>query len=64
MSDNKRVATLDSYDALDRRAHEIKNVVDECRRALTDLTVEEKALVLDQLRGWVELERSTHQQQH
>jgi hypothetical protein len=56
--------TDDPFDALDRRARDIQNVVDQCRRAMVDLDVDAKALVVEQLRGWVELERSTHQQQH
>jgi hypothetical protein len=51
-------------DALAKKAHEIQNVVDQCRRAMSDLDVDAKALVVDQLHGWVELERSTHERQH
>ena len=35
-----------------------------CRRALADMTVEDKVIVADQLRGWVEAERGTHERQH
>jgi hypothetical protein len=56
--------TDDPFDALAKQTREIQTVIDQCRRAMTDLTVVEKALVVDQLRGWVELERSTYQQQH
>jgi hypothetical protein len=49
----------DSSDALDRQAREIQNVIDACRRAMIDLDVDAKALVVDQLHGWVELERGT-----
>lgn len=35
-----------------------------CRRALADMTVEDKVMVADQLRGWVEAERGTHERQH
>ena len=45
-------------DALDRQAREIQNVIDACRRAMADLTVEEKAVAVDQLRGWVELDEA------
>jgi hypothetical protein len=55
------MTTTQTDDMLDRQAREIQNVVDQCRRAMTDLTVEEKAVAVDQLRGWVELERSTHE---
>ena len=53
-----------SNDALERQAREIQFVVDACRRAMIDLTIEQKALVMDQLRGWIELERSSHERRH
>jgi hypothetical protein len=56
--------TTDMDNALAKQTREIQNVVDQCRRAMVDLDVDAKALVVDQLHGWVELERSTHEQQH
>jgi hypothetical protein len=35
-----------------------------CRKAMVDMTVEDKVIVADQLRGWVEAERGTHERQH
>ena len=53
--------TDNPFVALAKQTREIQTVVDQCRRAMTDLTVVEKALVVDQLRGWVELERGTYE---
>ena len=53
--------TDDPLDALAKQTREIQNVVDQCRRAMVDLEVHAKALVVDQLRGWVELERGTYE---
>jgi hypothetical protein len=53
--------TDDPLDTLPKQTREIQIVVDQCRRAMTDLTVVEKALVVDQLRSWVELERGTYE---
>jgi hypothetical protein len=53
--------TDDPLDTLPKQTREIQTVVDQCRRAMTDLTVVEKALVVDQLRSWVELERGTYE---
>lgn len=51
-------------DALDRRVRAIVEAVDACRRALIDLTVEDKLLAVERLRGWVALEEATaHPQQ-
>lgn len=38
--------------------------VDQVRRLLVDMPVEEKAVVVDRLQGWIEYERSTHEQRH
>lgn len=48
-------------DALDRRVRAIVEAVDACRRALIDLTVEDKLIAVERLRGWVEVERGTHE---
>ena len=48
-------------DALDRRVRAIVEAVDACRRALLDLTVEDKLIAVERLRGWVEVERGTHE---
>jgi hypothetical protein len=42
--------TDDPFDALDRRARDIQNVVDQCRRAMVNLDVDAKALVVEQSR--------------
>jgi hypothetical protein len=42
----------------------ILSAVDECRRALIDLTIEDKVIAMERLSAWVELERSTSEQQH
>jgi hypothetical protein len=47
--------------ALDRRVRAIVEAVDACRRALLDLTVEDKLIAVERLRGWVEVERGTHE---
>jgi hypothetical protein len=57
------MTTSPTDDALAKQTREIQNV-DQCRRAMPDLTREEKIVAVDQLHGWVELERSTHEQQH
>jgi hypothetical protein len=32
-----------------------------CRRALVDLTLEDKLIAMERLRGWVEVERGTYE---
>jgi hypothetical protein len=49
----------DVDDARDKRVRMILSAVDECRRVLIDLTVEDKTIVVERLNAWVELERST-----
>jgi hypothetical protein len=44
-------------DALDRRVRAIVEAVDACRRALIDLTIEDKLLAVERLRGWVRVGR-------
>jgi CelD/BcsL family acetyltransferase involved in cellulose biosynthesis len=44
-------------DEIDRQARAIHEVVKACRRALVDLVVEDKAIVVERLTAWVELER-------
>jgi hypothetical protein len=51
-------------DALDRRVRAILSAVDQCRRVLIDLTIEDKVIAMERLSAWVELERSTSEQQH
>jgi hypothetical protein len=51
-------------DALDKRVRAILSAVDECRRALIDLTIEDKVIAMERLSAWVELERGTSEQQH
>jgi hypothetical protein len=47
--------------ALDRRVRAILEAVDACRRAMVDLVVEDKGIVVERLNAWVELERGTHE---
>jgi hypothetical protein len=47
--------------ALDRRVRAIVEAVDACRRVLIDLTLPDKDIALERLRGWVEVERGTHE---
>jgi hypothetical protein len=48
--------TTPQDEALDRRVRMILAVVDACRRAMVDLVVEDKAIVVERLNAWVELE--------
>jgi hypothetical protein len=41
-------------------AEEIQAVVEACRKAMIDLLVEEKVMVVDELRTWIELELASH----
>jgi hypothetical protein len=43
--------------ALDRRVRSILSVVDECRRLMVDLPIEDKLLAVERLVAWTELER-------
>ena len=54
----------ETEDALDKRVRAILSAVDECRRALIDLTTEDKVIATERLSAWVELERGTSEQQH
>jgi hypothetical protein len=56
------MATTQPPGPLDKKAIEIMNVVDACRRAMIDLTVEEKRLVLTEVDKWVSYEESGHAQ--
>ncbi len=49
--------TTQSDEALDKRVRAIVEAVDECRRALIDLVVEDKVVVIERLTAWVEYER-------
>ena len=50
---------------LDRRVRVILDAVDTCRRALVDLILEDKLIVVDRLQAWVALEqRSAGEPQH
>ena len=51
----------DVDDALDKRVRAILEAVEACRRALSDLTLTDKDIALERLRGWVEVERGTHE---
>jgi hypothetical protein len=52
-----------SDDALDRKAGQILDVVDQIRRAMIDLTVEQKRLVVIEVDRWVAMEEASHQPQ-
>jgi hypothetical protein len=45
---------------IERQVKAIHGAVRACRQALSDLLIEEKFLALDQLRGWLELEKASH----
>jgi hypothetical protein len=51
----------DVDDSLDKRVRAILEAVDACRRAMIDLTLADKDIALERLRGWVEVERGTHE---
>jgi hypothetical protein len=44
-------------DPLDKQ---IDDAVEACRKAVIDLTVKEKTVVMERLRGWIELEAASH----
>jgi hypothetical protein len=51
------------HDARRRRApaaQDIKDAVEACRKAMIDLTVAHKALVLNELNRWLAAEEATH----
>ncbi len=54
------VPTTQPPDPLDRRAIEIMNTVDQVRRMLLDMTVEEKRLVMTELDRWISMEEASH----
>jgi hypothetical protein len=57
-------ALQDRWEALAeslRQKPPAKTVIGACRQAMIDLDVDAKADVVNQLHGWIELERSTHE---
>jgi hypothetical protein len=43
--------------AIDRRLRAILSIIDEARKLMSDLVVEDNLLVVERLTAWVELER-------
>jgi hypothetical protein len=47
-------------DTLDRDVEAIRDAVDACRKAMIDLPLAHKTVVLNELHRWVELESASH----
>ena len=45
--------------AIDRRLRAILSIIDEARKLMSDLVVEDKLLVVDRLTAWATLEEGT-----
>jgi hypothetical protein len=52
--------TSDSNDALDRDVEAIRDAVNACRKALADLPLAHKTVVLNELDRWLVAEAATH----
>ena len=61
------MTTMTSDAANDRASsasdRDIRDAVEACRKAMGDLDIDAKEAALEELRAWVELERSTHETQ-
>jgi len=44
----------------DAQAREIQAVVEACRKAMADLEIDAKAVVLNELHRWIVLEQASH----
>jgi hypothetical protein len=47
-------------EALDRQEREIREAVEACRKAMADLEIDAKAVVLNELHRWLVAEAATH----
>jgi hypothetical protein len=55
-----RQQTIDMGDALDRDVEAIRVAVDACRKAMIDLPLAHKTVVLNELDRWLVAEEATH----